>query len=163
MEEKRGGWKDAQEEKLEWTSTEPWEGGKGTEYRLGKGQKGVEPMFIEPGSCTRHEQSHRAFALECASMQYGGHMWYFILTLIIISCNETAVPSHTLASFEVLKSHMWLLQWTTLIEDRRGFHGPRGWAWSMRGRVRKSEIMQGRTCYKMKEYNIVYLKYNSQK
>lgn len=89
-----------------------WE--RGTEYRLGKGQKGVEPMFIEPGSCTvhvRHEQSHRAFALECASIQYGGHMCYFILTLIIISCNETSVPSHTLASFEVLKSHMWLLQW----------------------------------------------------
>lgn len=52
-------------------------------------------------------------------------MWYFILTLIIISCNETSVPSHTLALFEVLKSHMWLLQWP-LIEDRNGFHGSRG-------------------------------------
>lgn len=49
----------------------------------------------------------------------------------------------------------------TLIEDRNGFHGPRGWAWSIQGKVRKSEIMQGHTCYKMKEYNIVYSKYNS--
>lgn len=89
----RGGGKDAQEEKLGWTSTQPRGGREVENCRLREGQEGVEPMFMEPGSYARHEQSHRAFALECASIQYGGHMWYFILTLIIISCNENSSPS----------------------------------------------------------------------
>lgn len=44
-------------------------------------------------------------------------------------------------------------------KDRRGVHGPRSWG----GGVGKSEIMQGQIHHKIKEYNIVYLKYNSQK
>lgn len=54
-----------------------------------------------------------------------------------------------------MRSHVLLLQWTALIEDRRGFHSPRKWDWSTREKLAKSEITQGQIYYKIKEYNIM--------
>lgn len=57
---------------------------------------------------------------------------------------------------------MLLLQWTTLIEDRRAFHSLRKWECPIGEKLAKSEITQGQISYKIKD-NVTNTKYKSEK